>query len=407
MTRRATLTEGKPAELEPKAATIMSGHNLFERRAKIETQWGRFVSGTTPSNDSAVNDAILSSWQRSAKALKKLTNAAPVDDAYTLKHHWARSPIQTAVQTQRDAMAQLVDEGSMVAAIADPSGKLLWTSASNYMRTKAESVNFQAGARWDEQSVGTNAVGLSLKLARPVTVFSCEHYLPSVHDWVCYAAPIIHPRTNECVGILDMSTTWKRHSPLGQAAVYGLAHAISSSLPEIRPRAELEIFALGQPTVTFRGNTLNLTPRQIEILCLLALNPEGLSLNRFHAVLYGDAKVSTHTLKSELSHLRRLLDGKIGSRPYRLETPLWADFLEIWKALHQKKSQKALGLYRGPLVPHSNSPELEEWRHCIDAVMAKSLDNLDQPSQLIGQLNNPTHSSELIRLRLSDLLNES
>lgn len=340
-------------------------------------------------------------------ALKEPTIAAPLDDAYTIQRHWHQSPIQTALQTQRHSMKQLVDEGSMVAAIADPSGKLLWTSASNYMRTKAESVNFQAGARWDEQSVGTNAVGLSLKLSRPVTVFSSEHFLPSVHDWVCYAAPIIHPRTNECVGILDMSTTWKRHSPFGQAAVFGLAHALSSSLLETRPRADLEIFALGQAKVMFRGKTLNITPRQMEILCLLALNPEGLSLNRFHAVLYGDAKVSTHTLKSELSQLRRLLDGKIGSRPYRIETTLWADFLEIWKALHQKKAHKALGLYRGPLTPQSSSPELEEWRHCIDAVMSKSLDTLEHPSQLISQLNNATHSCELIRVRLSDLLSNS
>lgn len=385
----------------------MCAHKLFERRAKIETQWNRFVSGTASSNLTAVNDAIISSWKRSAKALKEPTRIAPLDDNYTIKHHWQQSPIQTALRTQRDAMSQLVDEGSMVAAIADPSGKLLWTSASHYMREKAESVHFQPGARWDEQSVGTNAVGLALKLSRPVTVFSSEHFLPSVHDWVCYAAPIIHPRTNECVGILDMSTTWKRHSPFGQAAVFGLAHAISSSLEEIRPRADLEIYALGQTKVIYKGKELNITPRQMEILCLLALNPEGLSLSRFHAVLYGDAKVSTHTLKSELSHLRRLLDGKIGSRPYRIEATLWADFLEIWKALHQKKSHRALGLYRGPLVPHSTSPELEEWRYCIDAVMTKSLDTLEQPSQLISQLNNATHSCELIRMRLSDLLSHN
>ncbi len=382
----------------------MSIHDLRQRRDTTEGQWARFADGKKFSRRTALPESICSSWQRSADCIDLSRACAPLEDSHTTANRWQNSLLKNAAAQEHGNMAQLVNDGNMVAAIADTAGQLLWTSSSSHMRQRAESVNFMAGARWDEESVGTNAVGLALALRRAVTVFSNEHYLPSVHDWVCYAAPIIHPKTQDCVGILDMSTSWQRHSPLGQAAVIGMAHSLAAGLPDPVAKADLEIYALGQPRVVYQGQTLHLQQRQLEILCLLALNPEGLTLQQFHAVLYGDSPVSAHTLKSELSHLRRMLGGNIGSRPYRLQTPVWADFIEIWQALHRQQSDEALGLYRGPLIPKSTSPELEEWRRCIDAVMSEALDSCNDSATLIKQLTTSTGGSELIRERLSEIL---
>ena len=378
--------------------------NLSQRRRSIETQWNRFVSGGSSLQNIGIRDDIMSSWQRSAQFIQPREVHAPADDAYTTLERWKEPLLCQAAQREQEQMMQLAKEGELVAAIADPQGRLLWTFSSRHMRSRAESVNFTAGGRWDENSVGTNAVGLALKLRRSVTVFSSEHYMPFVHDWVCYAAPIMHPQSGEVVGVLDMSTTWNRHTPLGQAAVTELARSIARCLPQHLPRAELEIHALGQPRVLFRGKPMNLPMRQIEILCLLALNPQGLTLEGFHAALYGDLPVSTTTLKAELSHLRRLLDGQIGSRPYRLQIPIWADFIHVWQALRQQQSSEAFSLYRGSFLPQSESPELEEWRHCIDAVMGKALDSCQDPSLLMDKLCSSTSGSELVRERLSELV---
>ncbi|QTR45058.1 transcriptional regulator [Thiothrix litoralis] len=386
------------------ALASVRGSRLTQRRSEIETQWSRFVAGSPFIKTDNVREDIMSSWQRSAQHLKPQRLHAPADDEYTAARHWQESPLCQAARREQDAMMQLAKEGELVAAIADPSGRLLWTFASNHMRKRAEAVNFTAGGHWDERSVGTNAIGLSLKLRRSVTVFSSEHYLPFVHDWVCYGAPIIHPQSGECVGILDMSTTWNQHTPLGQAAVTELARSIGRCLPQNLPLAELEIHALGQPRILFRGKPMNLPMRQVEILCLLALNPQGLTLEGFHAALYGDLPVSTATLKSELSHLRRLLDGKIGSRPYRLQVPVWADFIRVWETLRQQQSQEAFSLYRGSFLPQSESPEIEEWRHCIDAVMGKALESCQDPSVLMEKLCHSTSGSELVRERLEELV---
>lgn len=376
---------------------------LAKRRKIIESEWTQFVAGRADLSTQAIRRDIMGSWQRSVQTVSAV-GQAPADDAYTASHLWKESLLRQAAEREQEQIIQLAKEGELVAAIADASGRLLWTYASSHMQPRAEAVNFTAGGRWDERSVGTNAVGLSLNLKSSVTVFSSEHYQPFVHDWVCYAAPIIHPQSGECVGILDLSTTWKRHTPLGQAAVTELARSIARCLPSHLPKAELEIHALGQPQVLFRGKPLALPQRYLEMLCLLALNPQGLSLEAFHAALYGDAAASTATLKAEISHLRRALDGQIGSRPYRLLIPAWADFIQVWQALREHKTNEALALYRGPLMPLSNSPELNEWRYCIDAVMDQALDSCAEPTALVAKICQNPAGSDLVRERLAELI---
>lgn len=382
----------------------LSIEKLLQRRNDLETQWNRFVSGRPLLQGGAVPKDIVTSWQRSSHYVPPQKAHAPAEEEYVTSERWKASPLSHALQREKDNLQQIAHEGELVAAVADASGQLLWTTASRHMRNRAESVNFTAGGRWDERSVGTNAVGLARELRRPVTVFSSEHYQPFVHDWVCYAAPIIHPQSGECVGILDMSTTWKRHTPLGQAAVSELARSIARCLPDKAHRADLEIHALGCPRILFQGKLLKLTKRQTEILCLLALNPQGLALEPFHAALYGDSRTSTSTLKAELSHLRRLLDGKIGSRPYRLTTPVWADFIQVWQALRHQQTSEAISLYRGTFLPQSESPELEEWRNCIDAVMGQALNTCQDPVLLMDKLCHSAAGSELVRERLAELI---
>ena len=376
---------------------------LPERRRIIEGQWQRFRGGGEPRVGDYLRPEIVSSWRRSVAGQRATPPRAPGDEDARAARLWRDSPLRVAVERQHEAMAALAAESGMLAAIADPCGRLLWSHASRHMARRAEAVNFVPGGRWDEPSVGTNAVGLALELRAPVTVFSSEHFQPFVHDWVCYAAPILHPASGACVGVLDLSTTWNRHTPLGQAAVAELARTLAAALPREAPRAELELRLLGEPQVQFRGESLRLTPRQHEVLALLALHPQGLGLEGLHAALYGDAPVSTATLKAELSHLRRQLDGQIHSRPYRLAMPVWADFVAVWQALRREQGEEALGLYRGPLLPRSESPELGEWRHCIDAVMDRALRACRDTGVLMGHLCQGP-ASALVRERLSELM---
>jgi hypothetical protein len=386
------------------SSVLLTNYSLSQRRSILEDNWHSFTEHATTPLNTQVSEDISLSWQRSAVSVDYRESYAPYRGEDLARQAWNDSPLSFAAKKEQGNIMQLAREGELVAAIADPNGFLLWSFASQHMRSRAESVNFHIGGSWDEKSIGTNAIGLSKTLRRPVTVFSSEHYQSFLHDWVCYAAPIIHPQSGECVGILDMSTTWNRHTSLGQAGVTELARNIAQCLPAVIPKAELEIYALGQMRVIFRGKALHISKRQIEILCLLALNPQGLNLETFHAALYGDAPISANTLKAELSHLRHLIDGAIGSRPYRLLVPVWTDFIQIWQALHQQNIKEAFALYQGPLLVQSESPELEEWRYSIEAVMGKMLDNCEEPKLLLQKLCANTSGNEMVRERLVELI---
>ena len=387
------------------ARTQKTGDTLAERRNVLQNQWSRFVSGT-PSPEGTVRHDIFGSWKRSAKRVAPALSRAPrvIDDA-ELAEIWGESTLKQAAEAEIPTLQHMAEDGAFVMGLADPAGRLLWTCASDHMGARAEEVNFVTGGQWDEASAGTNAVGLSLQLKRPTTVFSSEHYLAFVHDWVCYAAPILHPATGTLMGVLDISTTWNRHTPLGQAGVSDIARSIAAHLPDERPKAELEIHALGTPRIVLHGKEIRLPLRQVEVLCLLALYPDGLTLDGAHARLYGDAQISVNTLKAEICYLRRALGGRLGSRPYRLQLSVWADFIELWHRLQSKEIDKAVGLYRGPLLTRSDSPELEEWRYCIDAVMGEALSAQADFNDLL-QSCTPHKNGALIRDRLVELARE-
>ena len=90
--------------------------------------------------------------------------------------------------------------------------------------------------------------------------------------------------------------------------------------------AALEASLLGRDgaLVAGGGRSVDLSPRHSEILCLLALAPEGLGAERLALQLYGEFGKPV-TARAELSRLRRALPGAIVANPYRLAVELRDD----------------------------------------------------------------------------------
>src|SRR5690606_4821642 len=108
---------------------------------------------------------------------------------------------------------------------------------------------------------------------------------------------------------------------------------------------------LGKAEATVDGQRLLLNRRQTEILALLALHPDGLSLDQLHAMLYGDHAVTLSTLKAEVSHLRHALAGQLASRPYRLLMPITTDVDHVLGLLRRGEVAAAVAAYGGDLLP--------------------------------------------------------
>ncbi|MEZ5536061.1 MAG: GAF domain-containing protein [Thiolinea sp.] len=379
---------------------------LKQRREAAEQGWRSFLADLKKQQAVTVRQEICDSWLRSREYLQSSADQKPpLDDPYETRFLWQESPIREVAQRELGQLMEMVSESNCVAAISDVSGRLLWTYASPHMEVRAADEHFIAGGRWGEQNSGTNAIGLTLQTRKPVTVFSAEHYKPSLHEWVCYAAPIISPENRELIGVLDLSSTWEQHNPMAQAAVYGMSQSIAARLgghlAYRQPGAELDIRLLGGINISYRNQPVRLSLRHCEILCLLALHPQGMTLDALHAALYGDLPVTKNTLKSEISTLRSLLHGRIASRPYRLMLDFKADFIELWSALKHQQLEKSLQLYRGSLLPESASPEIEQWRYCIEAVVNRTVEGCNSLDTIMRQCD--AGAGEMIRERLLSL----
>ncbi len=176
----------------------MKSEDLHTRRVDAVRAWTRFVAeGDEP--DAAVRPEIFNSWQLSGVVSPTLTEAPLADEGDTAEF-WRGSPLQTAVSRVQDELKRTAEDGDLVIAVTDEQTRILWTYGGRVMRRKAETVNFVPGGRWDEASVGTNALAIAGRTGTPSMVFSAEHYAEVVHNWVCWAAPVFDPATGRPLG---------------------------------------------------------------------------------------------------------------------------------------------------------------------------------------------------------------
>ena len=134
----------------------------------------------------------------------------------------------------------------------------------------------------------------------------------------------------------------------------------------------MDLRVLGKPVALLDGQQLRLTQRQFEILTILAMG-ESATLETLHSRLYGERSILMGTLKGELSRLRRLLQGQLRSRPYRLTLATRVDAVELQQRLDVGDVEGATRLYAGQLLPNSEAPFLIEQRHQLDVAVRTAL----------------------------------
>ncbi len=388
----------------------MGSSDLQSRRLEAVRAWTSFVEH---GDAESVRPEILRSWELSGSVGTDLREAPLADEAET-EAMFRDSPLQVAVERVEADLRRTAEDGDLVLAVTDADTKILWTYGGRVMRRKAETVNFVPAGRWDESSVGTNALAIAARTGDPSMVFSAEHFAPIVHNWVCWAAPLHDPVSGEPVGVVDLSTTWDRTHPIGLATARVLARLIEGAMPTSaqwgRPSSAtgpadpgLDLSLLGTAEAWLDGQRLLLNRRQTEIVALLALHPEGLSLERLHAMLYGDQAVTLSTLKAEVSHLRSAVGGQLASRPYRLMMPVRTDVEDVLALLGRGDVRRAVAAYRGDLLPGTNAPALTELGDYVAVSMREALLADPEPTAVLRYVELAPYDTEVVERCLAVL----
>ncbi|HEV2634109.1 MAG TPA: GAF domain-containing protein [Actinocrinis sp.] len=389
------------------------GTDPGKRAREIGSAHSVFVSTHTLAGlGREVRGVVADSWSRSSDAHVLLDDAPPImiaDD--DLLAYRAAHPLAQVIGVLRRLVGTAADDGDHVMAVSDAAGRLMWVEGHRSARAQAEKMNFVPGAWWDEAHAGTNAPGTALALDHEVQIFATEHFLPSVQAWTCAAAPIHDPATGEVLGAIDITGGDSVANPLslglvraaamaaenelarnsGMGPVSGAAAGVGASaaglglrtasgsvrapglwLPRTRPVFRLDALGRVEGVCQSAGRAIRLHRRHTEILIMLALRPDGMTGDQLAATLYDDLANPT-TLRVEMTRLRRVVGDLLASRPYRLDGPVAADFLEVAAALRDKNVAGALAAYGGPLLPTSEAPGVVRQREWLDTQLRSAV----------------------------------
>ena len=189
-----------------------------------------FDQGALP--DGLLDPIIVRSWERCRRLGLGESALNPSSDAMnslTLKAEQERNRclLIQGRPIMEHVFEQIRDSGSMV-ILADANGLLLETVGDPDFVSRADRVALSAGASWDENLRGTNAIGTALSEEASVAVLGGEHFLEHNGFLTCCASPIFGP-DGRLIGVLDISGDYRSH----QRHTLGLVR-LSSSIVEKR-----------------------------------------------------------------------------------------------------------------------------------------------------------------------------
>jgi transcriptional regulator of acetoin/glycerol metabolism len=102
------------------------------------------------------------------------------------------------------------------------------------------------GFRFDEEIAGTNALGTSVELGRPVKITAAEHWVEQLNVLTCAGAPIRNPITRQIEGVVDLTCVNEHNADLLLALVREIAFQVEERFyldASIRERLMLQYFA--------------------------------------------------------------------------------------------------------------------------------------------------------------------
>lgn len=416
-------------------------------RLLIERAHDELVAGNPDDPRLAqIRSLVHDSWRRSLAHLVGADGLPPLDlrddelEAYRSAHPLAGAMGMIRALLLPGTDASDVADAGVVVAVGDAAGRLLWVEGDRKIRRLTQDLGFVAGANWSEQAVGTSAPGTALALDRSVQIHGAEHFNRQVQPWSCTAAPVHDPETRRVLGVIDVTGGPEAATPQAQLLVDATARAVEGELlvarlraraaatapipvrrpswrstprsrsavraPETstlrvlgRDRALLEVTSAGGDTIT------ELSGRHGEILLMLAVHRQGLSAERLSELVYGE-HAGEGTLRPELVRLRKILERTAAhlvpsSRPYRLPAELDTDAHQVISLLDRGAHRVALAALRGPVLPDSVAPGVEEFRESVRLALRETLLTEASVDVLLAYLSTHDGEDDLEALRLT------
>jgi transcriptional regulator of acetoin/glycerol metabolism len=206
-----------------------SAHLPAPQAAPSERQtmeaWERFVTGQEVVAG-CVSKHVWSSWQRSRRhGVEPVTRLAPIAVAGDgLEQLRLRNQmLMAAAKGLFMTTAHLLARSGSIMLLTDAQGVVLEMAGDHATMAAARDIRLIEGGNWNEGVIGTNGIGTALAMRTPAQVHTTEHFCSGIKLWVCAAAPVFMPGTDQILGVVDISC------PPASYQVNNLALAVASA----------------------------------------------------------------------------------------------------------------------------------------------------------------------------------
>lgn len=115
-----------------------------------------------------------------------------------LEHRRTSTALAEVMPILSGGLGSVADASLQIMVVTDPEGRVLWREGNAGVLRRADTICLEEGAAWSEDTTGTNAIGTALSAGAAVQVHSAEHFVRTLHDWTCAAAPVHDPGTGGC-----------------------------------------------------------------------------------------------------------------------------------------------------------------------------------------------------------------
>ncbi|MFF4016331.1 GAF domain-containing protein [Streptomyces sp. NPDC001843] len=197
---------------EVRAAALSGRRTPLSPRPVIEQSWGRMLRGGLDP-DHGSRSVLLAPEE----VLRRREESA-------LRH---------VLPVLRQGLLTVADVARHIMVVTDAEGRVLWREGSAAVLRKADGLGLEEGADWREDVVGTNGVGTTVVVRRPVQVFAGEHFVRSHTSWTCAGAPVTDPRDGRLLGVVDISGPLETMHPATLAWVDSVAKLAEARLREL------------------------------------------------------------------------------------------------------------------------------------------------------------------------------
>ncbi|MFS8979387.1 sigma-54-dependent Fis family transcriptional regulator [Cupriavidus necator] len=172
----------------------------------MASAWERFVQDQ-PLNAAGVRSVVLASWQRCrSEAVDPAKHSAPGAAAERVRQLQRQNrDLCDAARPALEGLREILRECGTLIMLCDPGGTILQLNGETRARSVGEGINLATGGCWNEDVIGTNAIGTAIATAAAVQIHANEHFCLDVKRWTCAAAPILDPFGGTLLGVVDVS----------------------------------------------------------------------------------------------------------------------------------------------------------------------------------------------------------